>query len=58
MTPKEKAVELILDYLHLVDNKELAIKCAIMCAMEILQTCVESIIDFWQEVLTHLKEML
>ena len=41
-----------------VISKELAIKCAIICVEQILKTCVESRIYFWQEVLTHLKEML
>jgi len=47
---KQKAVELVKNFTKLED--------AILCVEEILQTCVESRIYFWQEVLTHLKEML
>ena len=59
---KQKAEELKVEYWHLLNNEQLAIKCAIICVEELIkdheQDHTDSKYYFWQEVLTHLKEML
>jgi hypothetical protein len=57
MTPKEKAIELVLkfeDYTDCADERGFAIRCALIAVDEILKICVDSLgltdLDYWQDV--------
>ena len=69
MTPKEKSKDLINSFYYSLPNngsetglnsttiryKE-AIQCALICVDEVLNTCVESMIDYWIEVKNELNK--
>ena len=69
MTPKEKSKDLINRFYYSLPNngsetglnsttiryKE-AIQCALICVDEILHTCVESMMYYWQEVKNEINK--
>jgi len=69
MTPKEKSKDLINRFYYSLPNngsetglnstteryKE-GIQCALICVDEVLNTCVESMIDYWIEVKNELNK--
>lgn len=62
MKPKEKAEELVWKYsraLQLWDeeNSLKAIQCALIAVDECLNTCVENMIYYWQEVKQEVENM-
>lgn len=57
MTPKEKAEELFEKFTE-VDGYDFNIKqCALIVVDEILTTCVESMIYYWQEVKQEIEKL-
>ena len=67
MTPKEKAEELIDKYFILIKDKfekwnisygiSHPKQCALIAVDEILNTCVESMIYYWQEVKQEIEKL-
>ena len=65
MTPEEKAMELVLEYLkvktHQMFNgwwhKMTAKQCALIAVDECLKTCVFSMIYYWQEVKEEIEKL-
>lgn len=68
MTPKEKAEDLIRDYVGFYLEYKVAKECAINTAEEVInlsfnincdaaEKCVNPVIDFWNEVLNELKKL-
>lgn len=62
MTPKEKAIELVTKFLtysnqfYPNDTRD-AKQCALISVDEILQTCTESSIWYWQEVKQEIEKL-
>jgi hypothetical protein len=58
MNPKEKAKELV-DKFTLVglQQRNEGIQCALIAVDEILHTCVESMIYYWNEVKTEIEKL-
>jgi hypothetical protein len=60
MTPQEKANELVDRFdetLTYLESKQKAKQCALIAVEEILHTCVESMIYYWNEVKQEIEKL-
>jgi hypothetical protein len=59
MTPKEKAMELMLKYYNLIPMNTVSFskQCAIIAVEEILQHCYQVMKPFWEEVKQEIEKL-